>query len=232
MDYRSYENSTIKKYIIYEDEAIVALNKPEGLLSIPDGYIEVLPNLRDLLKEKYGSIWVVHRLDKLTSGVILFAKNRSTHKELSMQFQTRNIKKDYAALVHGFPIWKEKNVYLPIRVNGDRHHRTVVDLNSGKVASTYVKVINKYNTFSRVQIFPNSGYSHQIRCHLAALGHPIIGDNLYCFLRYKNPSFSFTEPRLFLHAESLTFKLASGSNLTISAPIPDLFFSFMQKNRS
>lgn len=218
-----YETAAIKKYIIYEDEAIVALNKPEGMLSIPDGYQEVLPNLRDHLKEIYGSIWVIHRLDKLTSGIILFAKNRSIHKNLCMQFQTRIIKKKYAALVHGFPIWEEKIIDLPIRVNGDRQHRTIVDIKSGKKAVTKVKVIYKNNTLSYVQIFPNSGYSHQIRCHLAALGHPIIGDNLYNYLRSRDPSFDISNSRMFLHAESITFYIAPNTVLTITAPVPNSF---------
>ena len=93
----------IKKYIIHEDKEIIVINKPEGLLTIPDGFQPNLPNLRDLLISKFGSIWVVHRLDKPTSGLLIFAKNCDSHKILNKQFQNREIKKSYLALVHGFP---------------------------------------------------------------------------------------------------------------------------------
>ncbi|MDO9545233.1 MAG: RluA family pseudouridine synthase [Pelolinea sp.] len=226
MENPSFDPATLKKYIIHEDAMIVALNKPEGLLTIPDGYKKDLPNLRDLLQTIYGSIWVVHRLDKLTSGVIIFAKNRSVHKELNLQFQKRKIIKKYIALIHGFPFWEEKLIDLPIRMNGDRQHRTVVDLLNGKQAISKVEVVNKNKIFSVAQIFPNSGYSHQIRCHLAALGHPIIGDNLYCLLKHKDPIYVNPELRLFLHAESITFNLSDKTPLTLCAPIPDIFNSF------
>ena len=123
-----------------------------------------------------------------------------------------------------------KKIDLPIRVNGDRQHRTVIDIKSGKKAVTNVKVIYKNNTFSFVQIFPHSGYSHQIRCHLAALGHPIIGDNIYSYLRSKDPSFAISNPRMFLHAESITFNIAPNTVLTITAPVSDLFASSTPNN--
>jgi len=104
----------IKKYIIYEDKKIIVINKPEGLLSIPDGFQPNLPNLRDVLISKSGSIWVVHQPDKQTSGVLIFAKDKNAHKMLNIQFQNREIKKSYLALVHGLPLCNEKIIGHPI----------------------------------------------------------------------------------------------------------------------
>jgi RluA family pseudouridine synthase len=176
----------IKKYIIFEDEDIIGINKPSGVLTIPDGYQPNLPNLRDELLSEHGSIWVVHRLDKLTSGVVLFAKNKDSHKSLSVQFQNRQIRKKYIALMFGSPFWNKRTIDYPIRINGDHRHRTVTVQANGKRAVTKVENIRKYNSYSYVRVFPKSGYTHQIRCHLASIGHPIIGDNLYSLLRTKD----------------------------------------------
>ncbi len=222
---------SIKKYIIYEDKEIIVINKPEGLLTIPDGFQPNLPNLRDLLISKFGSIWVVHRLDKQTSGVLIFAKDKNTHKMLSIQFQNREIKKSYLALVHGFPLWNQKIIDYPIQINGDRRHRTIVDMQFGKKALSKVEFIRKFNTYSYVQIYPESGYSHQIRCHLAAIGHPIIGDYLYNLLRFKDNENQISIPAnqdgMFLHAASISFYLSGNRQEIITAPLPEKFQRYL-----
>lgn len=228
-DLNSYYLS-IKKYIIYEDKEIIAINKPEGLLTIPDGFRPDLPNLRDLLISKFGSIWVVHRLDKQTSGVLIFAKNKKAHKMLNTQFQNREIKKSYYALVHGFPHWNEMMIGYSIRINGDRRHRTIIDLQGGKKALSKVEIIRKFNTYSYVQIYPESGYSHQIRCHLAAIGLPIIGDHLYNLLRIKDHknriSTPSTQDGMFLHAATVCCYLSENRQKMFTAPLPEKFLRY------
>jgi RluA family pseudouridine synthase len=187
--------------IIFENDEIVVLNKPQGLLSIEDGYHPELPNLRSILKNHYVQIWTVHRLDKETSGVIIFAKHAETHKFLNIQFSNRQVIKKYQAIARGFPVWKEKTIDFPLRPNGDRKHRTVIDIKNGKRAKTHLQVKGKSESLSRLEVLPATGYTHQIRAHCAAVGLPLLGDQLYfrgCEIESLNDS-----SQLFLHAMSL-----------------------------
>lgn len=217
----------IKKYIIYEDRELIAINKPTGILSIPDGYNPKLCNLRDLLIRDYGSIFVVHRLDKETSGVIIFAKNKYTHSYLNNQFQNRKIRKIYMAIVHGAPMWDKRKIKFSLKLNGDRYHRTIVDKNKGKKAHTSVQVICKSNTISFLQILPETGYRHQIRSQLAAIGHPILGDKLYNYLRIQNDLIDNSKPsivdEMYLHASTLFFQSENKRIIRISAPLHKKF---------
>jgi RluA family pseudouridine synthase len=191
--------------VIFENDQVIVLNKPQGLLTIEDGYHPELPNLKSILKNHFGQIWTVHRLDKETSGVILFAKNSESHKFLNTQFSLRLVKKVYQAIAHGHPFWSEKTINYPLKTNGDRRHRTVIDMKDGKQSKTLLRVIGKSDLLSYLNVFPSTGYTHQIRSHCAAIGHPILGDKLYfrgCML---DP---FLEPdQLFLHASSLEISI-------------------------
>ncbi len=165
--------------ILYEDEHILVVNKPAGLLTIPDGYDAALPHVSGLLKKKYDTILTVHRLDRTTSGVIVFARTPAAHRSLSLQFENRLTKKHYHAIARGIPDWPEKMVALPLKVNGDRKHRTVVSETDGKPATTLLTILNRYGEVCLVQAIPFSGYTHQIRVHMAAVGLPLIADSLY-----------------------------------------------------
>lgn len=205
--------------IIYEDDHVIVLNKLEGLLTIEDGFHPELPNLRSLLRDHYGKIWTVHRLDKETSGVIIFAKDSETHKFLNDQFANRQVKKEYHAVVQGFPSWKEKTIDYPLKTNGDRKHRSVIDTKYGKKSKTLLRVIGKSDLFCYLEVFPATGYTHQIRAHCAAIGLPILGDNLYfrgCKIN------KFLEPdHLFLHANSLEIYLPTvKKSQQFIAPLP------------
>ncbi len=114
--------------ILYSDPNLLAVNKPSGLLTIPDGYHPELPCAVRLLQASQGRLWVVHRLDKDTSGVLLFARNALTHKILNEQFQNRQVHKIYRAIIAGSPEWEQEEIDLPLKVNGDRQHRTRVNL--------------------------------------------------------------------------------------------------------
>lgn len=126
-----------------------------------------------------GHIWIVHRLDKNTSGVLLLARTAQAHRALNTQFENHQVSKLYHALVIGNPEWQEKTVNLPLRSNGDRQHRTVVDPQAGKPAITHLKVLERLDHYCLVEAIPETGRTHQIRAHLSALGLSIVGDTLY-----------------------------------------------------
>lgn len=219
---------TLSTLLIYEDNDLIVLNKPSGLLSIEDGYQPSLPNLRELLIVRFGEIWTVHRLDKETSGVILFAKNAKMHKRLNFLFASRMVKKTYQVIVQGFPIWDEKTVAYPLRVNGDRKHRTIIDPEHGKPAVTHLTLIRRCSAWSHFAAMPQTGYTHQIRAHCAAIGHPIFGDALYS---RSCPTIPHPGNRtmLYLHASSIEFPdCASGQQITFTTPLPPHFDDFIQ----
>jgi RluA family pseudouridine synthase len=204
--------------IIWSDENILAVNKPAGLLTIQDGYHPELPCAVNLLKKSQGQIWVVHRLDKETSGVLLFARNARAHKFLNEQFQSRQVQKIYRAFIIGSPNWDHREINLPLKVDGDRKHRTRVNLPGSKPAQTEIIVISRFPGYSFVEARPHSGYTHQIRAHLSAIGFPILSDPLYD----KNSSFhQHILSRLGLHAFQISFiQPDSVTPLVISAPYP------------
>lgn len=204
--------------LLWEDEAILVVNKPAGLLTIQDGYQPNLPHLAGLLTATYGRIWTVHRLDKDTSGVILFARSAAAHRALNAQFEARQVHKVYHALVQGTPEWDSQTTNAPLRVNADRRHRTRVDLAFGKAASTSLRVLERFRDGCLVEARPFSGYTHQVRAHLAALGLPLIGDLLY--------GAQETEIiwRPALHALRITFQHPdSGAEIVFEAPYPQDF---------
>ncbi len=203
------------------------MDKPSGLRVIPDGYDPSLPTLVRLLEPVWGRLFVVHRLDKDTSGVMIFARSADSHRSLNQQFADRLIKKTYWALVAGLPAWEEKKIDLPLRVDGDRSHRTVTDDKEGKSASTDVLVLRRFSNWALLEVRPHSGYTHQIRAHLSSVGHPLLGDLLY---RYP-PSWKGTRvvttalpaiPRTALHALKVTFRHPISSEpMSFEAALPD-----------
>ena len=194
-------------FVLFDDGNIIVLNKPSGLLSIPDGYDSAQPNLKLALEQEFGRIWVVHRLDKLTSGVILYAKNADAHRALNEQFSRHIPSKNYRAISYGFPVWAEKIIKIPLKVNGDRTHRTVPDEMQGKQAISRVVLRRKYDRHCALDIFPKTGLTHQIRAHLSTCGLPIVGDPLYWRASQMKgkliSNFPIQYPYMFLHAYSL-----------------------------
>jgi RluA family pseudouridine synthase len=220
---------------LYLDEALLVVSKPAGLSTLVDGFHPEAPYLVGLLGEAYGRIWVVHRLDKDTSGVIVFARTALAHRDLNTQFEQRRASKVYHALVIGQPNWDEKCVDLPLRPDGDRRHRTVVDEQMGKPAVTELRVLEGFGAFALVEAIPLTGRTHQIRAHLAASGHPIIADRLYRRSgEAHSASITEGEPiqRLGLHARSLTlFHPLTGQMQNFEAPYPQDFSAALEQLR-
>src|SRR4030042_5892431 len=165
--------------LLFSDEALLVINKPAGLSTLPDGYNPTLPHIKSVLERQFGALWIVHRLDKDTSGVLLLARSAQAHRALNTQFEQHRVSKLYHALVVGNPEWQEQTVSLPLRPNGDRQHRTVLDAQAGKPAVTHLKVLERYGNYCLLEAVPETGRTHQIRAHLYALGLSLIGDKLY-----------------------------------------------------
>lgn len=220
---------------LYLDEALLVVNKPAGLPTLVDGYQRDAPYLAGQLNEVYGRVWVVHRLDKDTSGVIVFARTAQAHRELNNQFEQRQASKVYHALVIGQPEWDEKAVDLPLRPNGDRRHRTVIDPQRGKQASTALRILERFEGYALVEATPRTGRTHQIRAHLAAVGHPLIADELYRGPGRVEPGATVNPTvidRLGLHARSLALiHPLSGQPQHFEAPYPQDFAGALEKLR-
>lgn len=209
--------------ILWSDDDLLVVNKPAGLLTVQDGYDASLPTLVKTLSPAWGHLWVVHRLDKDTSGVLLLARNPEAHRALNAGFRERQIHKTYHALAYNIPPWDELNVDQPLRLNGDRRHRTVIDPTAGKPAQTRLTVLQRFESVTLLQAAPTTGYTHQIRAHCAAVGFPLIADPLYWIPGAPRPTPDAAWPiaRTALHAWSIEFTHPrSTETLAFSAPHP------------
>lgn len=228
--------------IIFENEHFVALNKPSGLLSIPDRMGKDI-SLKVLLKEKYGEIYTVHRLDKDTTGLIIFAKDETTHKQLSQLFEGREVEKHYVGLVYGTLINQEGSVDSPIMEHPAKNG-TMIAHAKGKASLTDYKVLEAFRLYSWMQFQIHSGRTHQIRVHMKQIGHGIACDELYgdgkpillsSFKKKFNLSKSDEEERpllarLALHSSTLKFVL-NEETFELEAPVPKDLRALLQQLR-
>ena len=204
--------------ILHEDPQLLVVEKPAGLPVLPDGWKQDAPYLVRQLEETYGKVWIVHRLDKVTSGVMVFAREAESHRALNMQFENHEAQKVYQALMEGHPKWEEKTTKFPLRVNVGHKHRTVVDDRSGKPSETRFRLLKQFQAAAWVEASPLTGRTHQIRVHASALGHPLLGDVLY------GASESKVIARPALHAYALTFTHpTSHARVTFTAEHPQDF---------
>lgn len=199
----------------------------------------------DQMRAEYGPLWVVHRLDRETSGIILFARTAEAHRSLNQQFQERQVVKVYRMLACGAFTWETIVVDLPLVTDGDRRHRTLVDLKNGKPARTEFTVLDAFRKgLFFIQAEPKTGYTHQIRTHLTSLNGAILFDRLYKphpFPTTDEKPFVLTESnffakrylpinRLALHAVIITFKHPdNGKSISITAPFPGDFYETLGK---
>lgn len=192
------------EWILFTDDCLVIVNKPAGLRSISDGYDPSLPHLRSVLEPILGRLWMVHRLDKETSGLMVLARDADSHRELNRQFREHEPIKHYLAQVAPLPSWDEISLDAPLRVNADRAHRTRVDFEKGKPSQTDFLVLRREENWAELDCWLHSGVTHQIRAHLYHLGLGILGDPLYqppAFKKAAKPEVN----RMMLHASELTF---------------------------
>lgn len=189
--------------VLYEDEHLLAVEKPEGVLSVP-GKVEgesIETRLHELYPQIKGPM-LVHRLDQATSGILLAAKNAQVHKLLQQDFETRNIHKEYLAILEGKLSSKCGIIDVPICPNPDDRPRQIVDFLFGKKTTTHYEVLDRKENATLVRFTPLTGRTHQLRLHAASsfgLGHPIVGDPIY------GNNTDQPHERLMLHAHLLTF---------------------------
>ena len=208
--------------ILFEDADIVAVDKPEALAAIPERRPQGDSLLERLQAQRDERLFIVHRIDKDTSGVILFARNAESHRFINRQFERREVNKTYLALVHGVVGEDAGTIDRPLRQFGSG--RVAVDPQRGKPSVTDFRVVERFGSHTLIEAHPRTGRRHQIRVHLYHLGHPIVGDPLY-----GDQARQRDFPRLMLHAQRLTLQLPSGVDLTVAAPIPESFQALLEE---
>ncbi len=217
----------IKDAVIYQDDEICVINKPADLSVLPDGWQPDSPFLLKLLREKFPGMMVVHRLDKITSGVIVFACTAEAHRNLNIQFERHSIQKIYHAICENTPKWDEHTARHKLRVNIGHNHRTAVDNGRGKPAETRFTILERMRGYTLLEASPATGRTHQIRVHAMALGYPLLGDTFYGAA----PSELIDRPAL--HAHTLTFTHPGcGEPVTFNAAYPQDFQNALDKIRA
>ena len=226
---------------VFENADFVAINKPSGLLTIPDRS-QSEKSLKEYLKDKYGDIFTVHRLDKDTSGLVLFAKNEATHKYLCKIFEERLIEKYYVGIVLGEPANKTGSIEAPIGENPA--HKGLMNVHRyGKAAHTTYEVMEANKHFSMVSFQLHTGRTHQIRVHSKEIGHPLACDELYgdgkpVLLSAVKKKFKLSKhdeqerpmiSRLALHSYKLVFETATGEKMELVAEVPKEFRALMMQ---
>ena len=228
--------------ILLENERLIAINKTAGMLSIPDR-TQSSVSLKDLLKEKYENIYTVHRLDKDTSGVIVFAKDEETHRLLSQSFEGRDVEKYYLGLVQGTIIPPSGSADAAIMEHPAKNGKMVVN-QKGKPSLTDYEVLEQFRLYSWVKFRIHTGRTHQIRVHMQHLGNPIVCDELYgkaepVFVSSLKHNYNLSKKdeaerpilaRLALHSHQLKFEL-DGEHFNIEADLPKDLRALLQQLR-
>lgn len=207
--------------VLHADDAVLVFDKPAGLLSVPGRGADKQDCLSRRAQQPYPDALVVHRLDMATSGVIVMARGPTNQRLLSMAFAARQVRKTYVALVDGLvqqEAGSTRLIDLPIGVDWPNRPKRVIDFSHGKASVTGLRVLSYDHAqrSTRVELEPLTGRSHQLRLHLQAIGHAILGDALYA-----SPAVQARLGRLALHAQSLEFTHPqTGERLTLHCP-PD-----------
>ncbi|MAZ04092.1 MAG: RNA pseudouridine synthase [Sneathiella sp.] len=202
--------------IVYEDEYLLALNKPSGLLSVPGRGEDLADCAEARAKAQDRNARTVHRLDMDTSGLLLFGKGAEMHRRLSAMFAAREVEKCYLAWVQGVMTAEAGKIDLPLSVDWPNRPKQKIDAEGGKPSLTRWQLLKSSKEASLLALTPETGRTHQLRLHCAAIGHPILGDRIYA------PKAAFVRaPRLQLHAERLAFRHPeTGAEMKLTAPSP------------
>ncbi len=190
--------------ILHHDHELLLVDKPAGLLSVPGKGEHLSDCLMARIQSVFPDALLVHRLDRDTSGVMVFAMTRHAQRHLGLQFEKRQVKKTYVARVWGHVAERTGTIDLPLIVDWPNRPRQMVDHENGKPALTEWRVLRHEENATRVRLFPRTGRSHQLRVHMLAIGHPILGDPFYASGEARDA------PRLMLHAESLRLRHPDG----------------------
>ncbi|NRA99151.1 MAG: RluA family pseudouridine synthase [Rhodobacteraceae bacterium] len=201
--------------ILHHDHELLIVDKPSGLLSVPGKGAHLSDCLLSRVQAVFPEALLVHRLDRDTSGVMVFAMTPHAQRHLGLQFEKRQVKKVYVARVWGVLEQKTGTVDLPLIVDWPNRPLQMVDHEDGKPAQTDWRVLRSDGETSRLRLMPLTGRSHQLRVHMREIGHPILGDPFYA----TGPARDF--PRLMLHAESLRLRHPDGGiGMTFKSPVP------------
>ena len=201
--------------ILHEDHEVLLVDKPSGLLSVPGKGEHLADCLMARVQAAFPTALLVHRLDRDTSGVMIFALTPHAQRHLGLQFEKRHTKKTYVARVWGEMAEKTGTVDLPLIVDWPNRPKQMVDHENGKPAVTDWRVVRVKDGETRVRLMPKTGRSHQLRVHMQALGHPILGDPFYA----TGPARDY--PRLMLHSETLQFRHPDGGQgMRVTAKAP------------
>ncbi|MDX1505112.1 MAG: pseudouridine synthase [Spongiibacter sp.] len=202
--------------IHYQDSELLVIDKPSGLLSVPGRHPANQDSAISRLQEAQPEAKIVHRLDMATSGLMLIALNKDSHRALSQQFERREVDKEYIADVFGRVNADAGSIDLPLICDWPRRPLQKVCFDHGKPAQTHFRTLHRSASYSRLLLTPHTGRSHQLRVHCAALGHPILGCDFYA-----HPPAQHASSRLRLHASRLTFTHPThGKVISISSPPP------------
>lgn len=201
--------------VLHEDAEVVLVDKPSGLLSVPGKGPHLADCLLSRVQEAFPDALLVHRLDRDTSGVMIFALTPHAQRHLGLQFEKRMTKKTYVARVWGVPDAKSGTIELPLIVDWPNRPLQKVCFETGKPARTDWRIVKTGTRTTRVRLQPHTGRSHQLRVHMQALGHPILGDPFYATGAARD------FPRLMLHSEELRFKHPQGGrSMKVRAKAP------------
>ena len=202
--------------ILYQDDDLLLVNKPSGLLSVPGKAKEHADCLETRLRAIFPDVLLVHRLDMDTSGIMVFAMNRKAQRHLGLQFERRKLEKTYLADVWGTPREACGQIDLPLIVDWPNRPLQKVCFETGKAALTHWRVLSRNSGGTRLLLTPKTGRSHQLRVHMAAIGHPILGDRFYA----RGQALA-AAPRLHLHAKGLSLYHPTGGRwLDFDCPCP------------
>ena len=201
--------------ILHRDEGFLVLDKPSGLLSVPGRHPALSDSLATRVQKQFPHALMINRLDKDTSGLVLMSLNRQTHAAIAAQFEARTTQKSYVAVVWG-PVKEDEGLIdLPLAIAPDNKPRHRVDHDHGKPAQTRWQVLDRSEHTTRLRLFPLTGRTHQLRVHMKAFGHVILGDEFYAEGEARAAA-----DRLLLHAEELSFRHPDGGIVTFTAPCP------------